>query len=247
MRKFVILTPIHHSGFQNKTEVPSNKTKDHFKNGFELYRASRYEDAIKEFNQCEGVAGIVLRGACYKKLHQLDKAVADFTTAIQLDPEQYTLYSDRGDIFLELKEYEKCIHDYHKALQLDATEAYIYNNLGTAYHKLENFPLAIEYLSKAIKRDPNHYEIFYVNRGSAYAKLGKYSLAIEDYQTALRMNPECQVARSYLNNVYQLIDQHAPKPTFFKPPPHQGETQEVEENVIFTQNFRCGTCMGMKF
>jgi tetratricopeptide (TPR) repeat protein len=52
------------------------------------------------------------RGAAYKKLGQLDKALADETEAIQLDPKVPEYFDNRGLTYAEMKDYDKAIADY---------------------------------------------------------------------------------------------------------------------------------------
>jgi serine protease Do len=46
------------------------------------------------------------------------KAIADYTQAIEIDPNFASAYNKRGFAYLNLKEYQKAIADYEKAAQL---------------------------------------------------------------------------------------------------------------------------------
>lgn len=90
------------------------------------------------------------RGGCYKELKMYDKAITDYTQAIELGAENENIqnllphiYSTRGKCYQELKLYDKAIADYTKAILLwERGEAYklsialAYENRGQCYEAL---------------------------------------------------------------------------------------------------------------
>ena len=61
-----------------------------------------------------------------------DKAIADFTEAIRLEPETPEHYIDRGWVWHTTGKYDKAVGDFNKAVQLDASDAktYLYRGVG---------------------------------------------------------------------------------------------------------------------
>src|SRR5262249_17865257 len=59
------------------------------------------------------------RGYAYSKLGQSDKAVADYSKAIELDPKYATAWNDRGAVYSELNQLHKAVADLSRALELD--------------------------------------------------------------------------------------------------------------------------------
>jgi tetratricopeptide (TPR) repeat protein len=49
---------------------------------------------------------------------QYDKAIADYTKAIELDSNYADAYCNRGSVYNTLQQYEKAVADYTKAIEL---------------------------------------------------------------------------------------------------------------------------------
>ena len=58
------------------------------------------------------------RGNAYEKKGQYDKAISDFTTAIEINPRHADAYYSRGVVYYYKKEYEKALDDFYKAQKL---------------------------------------------------------------------------------------------------------------------------------
>ncbi len=58
------------------------------------------------------------RGDAYRNKGQYDRAIADFDTAIELDPKHAIAYSNRGIAYKKLGEIDKAMSDTQKAKEL---------------------------------------------------------------------------------------------------------------------------------
>jgi tetratricopeptide (TPR) repeat protein len=74
------------------------------------------------------------RGAAYHQQGLFDKAINDYTKAIELKPDYANAYNSRGNAFFIQKSYDKAIADYTKVIALKLADANTYNNRGAAYH-----------------------------------------------------------------------------------------------------------------
>jgi serine/threonine-protein kinase len=63
----------------------------------------------------------------------LDKALADFNQAIQLNPNDAKSYTNRGLVYQAQGDYDKDLADDEQALLLDAKSITAYNNLAWLY------------------------------------------------------------------------------------------------------------------
>ena len=73
------------------------------------------------------------RGFARADKKEYDKAIADFSEAIRLDPKDATAYYNRGIAWAGKNEYDKAIADYSEAIRLDPKDASAYINRGAAW------------------------------------------------------------------------------------------------------------------
>ena len=113
-------------------------------------------------------------------------SVADCDKALELDPNDYEVYTIRGKCYVELGQYEKCIRDCDKAIQLYLYEWAAYYNRALAYGSLGKYEQAIQDFSKVIEEFPNDssYARAYYNRGVCYQELGDETKAQADFAKA---------------------------------------------------------------
>jgi tetratricopeptide (TPR) repeat protein len=64
---------------------------------------------------------------------ELDKALADYSEAIKLEPRYSQAFSNRGLVFLEKKDYDKAIADFTESIRLEPHEASSFSNRAAAY------------------------------------------------------------------------------------------------------------------
>ena len=67
---------------------------------------------------------------------KFEKAIADYSQAIRIDPEYATAYNNRGLSYHQLGQDEKAIDDYSQAIRIDPEYAVAYYNRGVAYEGL---------------------------------------------------------------------------------------------------------------
>ena len=121
------------------------------------------------------------------------KRIADYTTAIRLDPNDAVAYAKRGNAYGNLGKYNTAISDYTTAIRLDPNDASAYFNRGLLYddvkYELRDRKSAIADYTTAIRLSPDWFTLYY-KRGIAYAYLGEYISAISDFTAAIILNPE---------------------------------------------------------
>jgi tetratricopeptide (TPR) repeat protein len=172
-----------------------------------LHKLKRYKEAISSYNQAIEIQphpwAYNNRGITYAELKESQKAFADFTQALKLDPNYVEAYYNRGNVYYELKNYQRAFADYNQALKLNPNDAKAYNNRGNAYSGLKDYQREIADYNQALKLNPNYVEAYY-NRANAYAELKNYQAAIADYNQAIKLNPN--LAEAYYNraNAYGL-------------------------------------------
>ena len=69
-------------------------------------------------DQASDAAAYYLRGVTYHSKGELEKAIADYTEAIRINPDHAKAYNNRGAAYEYKGEYDKAMADYAKAKEL---------------------------------------------------------------------------------------------------------------------------------
>lgn len=117
-------------------------------------------------------------------------AIADFTCAIDLSPDDPDLFNERGIAYDDLGELTEALADYEKALELDPNYSYAYNNRANIYYQRGHYELAINDYTISLALDGENQYIPYYNRGNAYQETGAYELAVMDLTESIKLNDE---------------------------------------------------------
>ena len=139
----------------------------------------------------------------FAETKQLDDALADFNTAINLNPGNDSAYFFRGMTHQNKKQYDNALADYNKAIELNSLHAEAHMGRGFVFSILENYDQAVAEFTVAIKMNPKHYQR-YRYRGDAYCDSMDYRRALTDYKKALKLNPDYAEAHIGLACVYSV-------------------------------------------
>ncbi|MCB0166741.1 MAG: tetratricopeptide repeat protein [Anaerolineae bacterium] len=96
------------------------------------------------------------RADVYNEQEQYDKAIEEYSKAIELDPQYVDAYNYRGIAYANSEQYEKAIVDYNTAIELNPKYRWSYFNRGNAYRGQELYDEAIADFKKAIELDPEY-------------------------------------------------------------------------------------------
>jgi tetratricopeptide (TPR) repeat protein len=109
---------------------------------------------VKTSNNAEAFA-YFNSGNANKNRSLYDWAIADYTQAIKLDPNDAKAYINRGLAYYNKSNYDRAIADFNQAIKLDPNDALAYNNRGVAYGGKGDYDRAIADFQAALKIDPN--------------------------------------------------------------------------------------------
>jgi tetratricopeptide (TPR) repeat protein len=129
------------------------------------------------------------RGNTHHDKGEYDRAIADYTRAIELNPTDAVVYNNRGIAFRAKGDNDSAIADYTKVVELKPRDAVAYNNRGIAFRVKGDNDSAIADHSKAIDIDPE-LATAYNNRGIAFRAKGDNDGAIADHTKAIDIDPE---------------------------------------------------------
>ncbi len=128
------------------------------------------------------------RGALWAGLGAHDRAIANFTRALEIDPNDGYAYALRGMAWYKKGDYDRAIGDFTEALEIDPRDADIFVSRGNAWDNKGDHYRAIADYNNAIELDPSCVRA-YTERGAAYARNGDYERAIRDFNTAIILDP----------------------------------------------------------
>ena len=144
---------------------------------------------LSQNNQSISAETYFLRGNAKHELGLYHAAIADYTVAIGLKPDDAGAYYNRGTAKAALKQYNAAISDFTQAIRLKPDYAFAYGNRGIAKNALgQHFPAISDY-DTAIRLKPDE-ALAYLSRGIAKADLKQYFRAISDYDMAIRLKPD---------------------------------------------------------
>jgi tetratricopeptide (TPR) repeat protein len=125
----------------------------------------------------------------YADVKEHERALADFTHAIRLDPAWKVLYLNRATIYHRLGQTDSALADINQVLALDAEYGAAYGARGEVELTRNNYTNAVADFSRALELGVKEANV-YKGRGDAFRRLGKVTEAIGDYDAALAVNPK---------------------------------------------------------
>lgn len=130
-----------------------------------------------------------LAGEQFYKAGNYDKAINEYTAAINSNREFIDAFVSRGNAWLKKKDYSRAIDDYTQSIRLDNSRAELYNYRGFARSSSGSINLAIEDFSRAISINGNYADAL-INRSHEYYKAGSYDRVIEDCNRIIKLEPD---------------------------------------------------------
>jgi tetratricopeptide (TPR) repeat protein len=164
--------------------------------------------ALIYFNRGSRYGTDYYRGNIYGGKGDLDRAIADLSAAIRLDPAQAETFFGRGNQYaakgqieqfyidkgqLERRKrmlayFDRAVADYDEAIRREPKSAEFRSYRGLAYAMKGDLDRAIADYDEAIRLDPMGVGLL-DDRGRVYVKKGDLGRAIADFEEALRLDP----------------------------------------------------------
>ena len=112
-------------------------------------KAKDYQMALKLLNQALLsnrflVSSYLNRGVVYSELKSHQSAIANFDTALKIDPKNAQAYYYRADEYFKLGNHQQAIADYDQAISLNPEYAAVYLDRGVVQYQLGNKEQALE-------------------------------------------------------------------------------------------------------
>jgi tetratricopeptide (TPR) repeat protein len=139
------------------------------------------------------------RGIAWQYKGDFDRAIADYSEALRLDPRQVRSLANRAGVWNEKGEFEQALADVNEAIRLNPNVLESYYTRALIWWNLHQLDKALADLNEFIRRGGSSLQqaSVYNARGLVWRDKGDYDAAIADYTQAIRLDPK--VARVYSN------------------------------------------------
>lgn len=174
-----------------------------------------YSDELDHRNLDWALRGMLLeyRAKDFEHMRQYDKAEADWTARLMVEPIIASHYADRGYFHLRRGSYDKALADFAAGASRDRKKAIYWLGEGEVFTERGAHQAAIERYTAAVQSDPAMIKA-YLARASAYNYVAMYTEALADYDKAIalqdatpdtkRMKPR-EVGMGYLGRGYASL------------------------------------------
>jgi tetratricopeptide (TPR) repeat protein len=177
-------------------------------------------------------------GAAYDKLGLVDKAKAEFNTALQIDPDSSGTLNGLGELYEHGGNPAKAIDYFNSALRKRPFYGDAHYNLGNVLAAEGNYAEAAEHYAAAIHVKPDSADA-YNNLAAMDMRLGKVNEALNEFGTALEIQPDFPEAHVQLADL--LVDMGHPEAAW----PHYLEAMRLKPGIVHG-NVRFGLLLGRK-
>jgi tetratricopeptide (TPR) repeat protein len=159
--------------------------------------------------------GFYSRALAWADRKEYEKAIKDYTKAIELNLDFADAYYKRGVAWQNLNEnikanadFDKAIESYCKTIKINPKDAELYLWRGNTWYSKTKYQKAIKDYTKAIENDPDFKEAYY-NRGLARFAKKEYNKAIDDYTKIINVKPKYADVYYYdRGNAYKAIKEY---------------------------------------
>jgi tetratricopeptide (TPR) repeat protein len=159
--------------------------------------------------------GYFTRANVYKKQGQLELALRDYNSAIEVYPSYSKAFNNRGLLYIKLERFDDALSDFSSSISSDPNKTEPYTNRAVMYINSGKIKEAIKDLDKAIELDPENTRAAelrssiktqpptsnsaedYNLKALKYARNSNYYEAIKSFTMAVKLDPA--YARAYYN------------------------------------------------
>jgi len=126
-----------------------------------------------------------IKGKMFLEQNRYEKAVAEFTRVLQLNPTYQYAYFNRGVAKLNLGKFKDAIEDFTLGINTKSEDPMSYYDRGYCYYSIHELEKAIEDYTHAIELDYPFVDV-YLSRALCYKELREFEKAKHDIQDAMK-------------------------------------------------------------
>ena len=159
----------------------------------------------KIIKQPENPLSYIKRGQLYFQLHEFDKAIDDFNTALSIDDSLQQAYFERGMALARNGRIEAGIKDLTHFIKYNPNSSLAYTKRGVRYIWAGKLNYAKKDLLHAVKLDKSNSEA-HDDLGVIYAQQKDFDNALKHFSLAIQYDPSYQKAYHNLAMGYILTN-----------------------------------------
>lgn len=177
-----------------------------FERGRMLADRGNFEDAIPLFDTAlDGTPDSALiyyeRGRAYENLgadkkELLTRAIEDYTTCLEKDPDFLQAMNNKGVVLARLSKYQEAAEEFSRLIAADPEDVLALRNRGLCFHDRGEFEKALADYETALGVAADDTETLF-QRGNVFLEQKEYQAAIVDYDKAIEFDPE--YAKAWMN------------------------------------------------
>jgi tetratricopeptide (TPR) repeat protein len=130
---------------------------------------------------------LVGRGIAYDAEKNPNRAIADYSEALRLEPDDYYAYLDRGIAYGQLDNRPSALSDFSAAIRLKRDPDALLDR-GYVHGEMGDMQSAIADFTEVIRMRPNG-ALGYYYRALAYRRIGDTEHSTTDFEAAFRLDP----------------------------------------------------------
>ncbi|MFN8006181.1 MAG: tetratricopeptide repeat protein [Terriglobia bacterium] len=136
-----------------------------------------------------------------EKAGDFAKAIAEYQSAIKLQPDEPILYNNLGIVFHLQYKYREAIDSFQRALKLNPELLGANLFLGIDYYRTNQPEKGLAPLQRALRANPKDTQA-HLYLGRCYFDLGRYEEALDEVQKVIKLSPKDVDAHYTLGQVY---------------------------------------------
>ena len=181
----------------------------YYSRGYFYAGNKNYEKALVDFKKTEEISDDInllkqlyfYRAKVYHSIENYFNEVLDLSKVINIDPDYYLAYKNRGLAYIELSRFNKAIKDFEKVLEIAPFYNKVHSVLAEAYRETQNYEKAIFNYEKAISVDIIQ-EGNYFSLSNLYKGIGDNKSALEVLFLFNKNNPKSPFGHIELGRMY---------------------------------------------
>jgi S1-C subfamily serine protease/Tfp pilus assembly protein PilF len=150
-------------------------------------------------------ADLCARGILFRKARQYERAIVDFSAALDVDARSALACSERAQAYQERGDLAQALADCNRAIRLDARLPLAYSRRAAILSQLGRQKDAIADCDTALRLDTDHAAAF-STRGEARRLLGDLKHALADCDQAIWLDRKSALAYLYRGKIHAQQD-----------------------------------------